>query len=248
MFPTTPTSCFVPRRTEQVNLELVDAPEVPSASEPQPLLGATAPAAPLPSPPPGAPPADATASDSRKLRTRVLIAVGLVVLAIAAITIIVASSEGEGGGLPTEVAGFSQVDTEETRALEETMGQMKFGDLEVTFGFYGQARVVELILVRYENMPPGTPAEGVLRGAGGGIIGSGGSADIDATTVTMVDGISYHCLPFQGRLFPNDPVESAGRVCAWLEGADVMVLMDSATDDVRLAAEHAASAHAALGG
>lgn len=221
----------------------MDTPRDPSADELQP---ASAGATDLGSPFPDRPPPPSTPPDTRATRTWSLVAIGCVVLAISVITIVVAAGDGEGEGLPREVAGYEQVDTKATQSFEQVMADMKFGDIEVTFSFYGQADEVELQLIRYGNLPSGTPVEGILRGAGGGIIGSGGSADIDATTLTKVDGITYHCLPFQGRLFPTDSVEAAGRVCAWLEGADVMLLMNSATDDIQIAAEHPASAHAAL--
>jgi hypothetical protein len=123
---------------------------------------------------------------------------GVVVAVVAIIAVALVSLDGSGSEWPDEVAGLARVESAETRAFEEGFGEIEFGDLEISFGFYGRADQVELMLARYANLPPGAPLEGLLQGAGGGIIGSGGSAEIDAASVTERDGINYHCMPFQG--------------------------------------------------
>jgi hypothetical protein len=173
---------------------------------------------------------------------------GIVVAVVAIIAVALVSLDESSSEWPDEVAGLARVESAETRAFEEGFGEIEFGDLEIAFGFYGRADQVELMLARYANLPPGAPLEGLLQGAGGGIIGSGGSADIDAASVTERDGIAYHCMPFQGKLFVTDPSEADGQVCVWYEGADAILLMDATTDDLDTAVDHAASAHLALGG
>jgi hypothetical protein len=127
------------------------------------------------------------------------------------------------------------------------MGALKFGDLKIEVAAYGSGDEVELALFRYSNLPAAPQVDTMLRGAGGGIIGTGGTADLDAETVSTLDGVEYRCIPFTGRLFPDDPAESSGQVCAWAEGRDVAVLMDARTSVASEAAADAEAAHAALG-
>ncbi len=161
--------------------------------------------------------------------------------------IAVAAGSREHDSLPDDVAHLDRLHTSQVKVLEEQMGAIKVGDLKIEVGAYGSGDEVELVLFRYSNLPTAPQVDTMLRGAGGGIIGTGGTADFDAETVSTLNGVEYRCIPFTGRLFPDDPSETSGQVCAWAEGRDVAVLMDARTSVASEAAADAETAHAALG-
>ena len=66
-------------------------------------------------------------------------------------------------------------------------------------------------------------------------------------TSQLRDGIEYSCIPFTGRLFPDDVSDTSGQVCAWAQGEDVMLIMDAQAPDAASAVGDAATAHEALG-
>lgn len=66
----------------------------------------------------------------------------------------------------------------------------------------------------------------MARGAAGGVIGSGGSADLDAISTHTVGGAEHVCVPISGRMVSSGP--------------------DMSISDVETAAAHAADLHESL--
>jgi hypothetical protein len=175
-----------------------------------------------------------------------LLAGGIGLGVLIAILIVAALSSRSHDALPDQLGRLQRLHTAQAGALEDQMGSLKIGDLKIEVASYGSADEVELVLFRYSNLPTTPRVDAMLRGAAAGIIGVGGAADFDAETVHTVDGIDYRCIPFTGRLFPDDPAATSGEVCAWEEGSDVAVLIDARTAVADEAASDAQTAHAAL--
>jgi hypothetical protein len=168
----------------------------------------------------------------------------LVVLVVIALLV---TSGGDASGLPDQVGGLDRLHTAEVQTLENAMGQIKIGDIEIETAAYGSGEEVKLFFVRYKNLPSAGPISSLIRGAGGGIIGTGGNVDFDKETIATPDGIEVHCIPFTGRLLPTDPSESSGFACAWYEGEDAALLMDVGATDPDSAITDATTVHDALG-
>jgi hypothetical protein len=197
---------------------------------------------------PGLPaPPDAAAAAPVRTRSRWPLWLGLGALVLVVTLVAVAAGSREHDALADEVAQLHRLHTSQVKALEEQMGAFTFGDLKIEVAAYGSGDEVELALFRYSNLPTAPQVDTMLRGAGGGIIGTGGTADFDAETVSTLDGVEYRCIPFTGRLFPDDPSETSGQVCAWAEGRDVTILMDARTSVASEAAVDAQAAHSELG-
>jgi hypothetical protein len=209
-----------------------------------------APGAPIP-PAPGlgvpAPPGAVPPTPTKRRRTWIIAGVIGLVAVIVIATIAAVAASGDGNELPDQVAGFDRLHTAQVQTLEDQMEQVKFGDLQIEMAAYGTGDDVELMLARYSNFPVPPAISALLRGAGGGIVGTGGTVDFDAETVETRDGVEYHCIPFVGRLFPDDPTDTQGQACVWAEGADYALLMDARTVEAEAAIDDASAAHDALG-
>ena len=148
--------------------------------------------------------------------------------------------------MPDEVAGEPQLSTEETRAVAEMLDSISVGGIEIDMAFYGEGENPTFMLASYSNIPPGVPPEGLLRGAGGGIIGAGGTADVEDIQTRARGAITYSCIPFSGKLFPTDSASADGLACVWAEGEDIWLLMDLTTTAIDSAVDHADSIHLSL--
>lgn len=168
--------------------------------------------------------------------------------AFAAIVVVVAivSSVGPGDSvLPDEVLGLPRVENQDVRVLQDAMSEFRFGDLEIELTAYGAGDDVAVVLFRHSGGP--MDLEGMVKGAGGGIIGSGGQAGLDRITRHEVEGVDYRCLPFRGQLFATSETVSEGFACGWLEGEDsALVMMDTLATDAASAAGNAVAVHDAL--
>jgi hypothetical protein len=210
----------------------------------------------VPIPPPGAtlppppdPPAPQPETDQPRSRRRgwlVGIAAGVGLLVVIGIV-----SAAMGGrhrdDLPSDIAELHRLHTSQVQVLEDQVSSFKLGDVDIEIAGYGSDQDVQLVLFRYSHLPSQPSISAILRGAGGGIVGTGGTVDFDAQTSQLRDGVEYACIPFTGRLFADDTADSSGQVCAWAEGRDIVVVMDARASDVSGAVDDAASAHAALG-
>ena len=148
--------------------------------------------------------------------------------------------------LPDQVAGLDRLHTPNVQALEDTLDRFKFGEVRIEVAVYGTGGEEELILFRYSNFPTAPSISSLVRGAGGGIVGSGGTVDFDAQTVETRDAVEYRCIPFVGRLFPTDVSEASGQICAWAEGDEYALLMDVRAQDAGSTVSDAVAAHEAL--
>jgi hypothetical protein len=180
-------------------------------------------------------------------RRRWWIPAAAAVLVVLVVIALLVTRGGDEGGLPDQVAGLGRLHTAEVQALENGMGQIKIGDIEIETAAYGSGEEVKLFVVRYRNLPSAGPISSLIRGAGGGIIGTGGSVDFTKEAIATPDGIEVHCIPFTGRLLPTDPSESTGFACAWYEGQDAALLMDVGATDPDSAIADATTVHDALG-
>lgn len=168
----------------------------------------------------------------------------IVILVIAIVALVVVPSED---GLPDQVAGLDRLHTDDAEAFEDTVGENRFGDVRVDGAVYGTEAVEQLILARYSNVAPAVSISSLLRGAGGGLVIGGGTVDFDAEAIQTRAGVEYHCIPFEGRLFPSDVFPARGQLCVWAEGDDeAALLIDVVAQDAGSAVTHAAAAHEAL--
>jgi hypothetical protein len=219
-------------------------PPLPPSEGPAPdpgAVGPTEPAAPwLPSPPS----ADIPEPTTTRRRWPVWLGIGTLVLVVVGIVLSAAARRSD--ILPDQVGQLHRLHTAQVEALEHQMSAIKVGDVKIDVASYGSDDKVDLTLFRYSNLPTTPQLDAILRGAAGGIIATGGTADFDAESVQTRNGIEYRCIPFTGRLFPDDPSDTSGQVCAWEEGGTIAVIMDARTAVAGDAAADAESAHEAL--
>jgi hypothetical protein len=222
-----------------------DTPPDPSAVTPPDPPVPAAPGGQLP-PPPGDV-AGGTPEPSRIRGRTWIFAIGAGLAVLIAVVVAVALTSGPSDELPDGFADVHRLHTAEVQQLEDQLHAIKVGDAKIEVAGYGSNDDATLILFRYSNLPARPSVAAVLRGAGGGIEGAGGTVDLDAETTQVRDGVEYRCLPFSGRLFPGDVSDAHGQICAWLEGDDVAVVMDARTSDLDQAITDSEAAHAALG-
>jgi hypothetical protein len=256
-----PDGTPIPRRSPSLRLRpndgarilipMSDLPTDPSGVARPPVPSSPSDGSLLP-PPPGEPmysgPTTPESGPPAGIRGRSwLIALGAGLAVLLAIAVFVAVTGGKGDSLPESVGELPRLHTSEVRQFEDQMGSIKIGDVHIEVAAYGSGDRPELLLIVYSNLPPGHSIDAMLRGAGGGLIGAGGSVDLNAEITQQRDGVGYSCLPFSGRLFPDDATETSGQLCAWAEGDDVAALMDTRTADADPAITDAQAAHDALG-
>jgi hypothetical protein len=162
------------------------------------------------------------------------------------ITVVALASVGS-ADLPDQVAGLDRLHTDPVQALEDQMDQVEMGDMEIDAAVYGTGDEEVLTLFRYSNLPTSPTLSLLLRNAGRGVVGSGGTVDFDAEVLVTRDGVEYNCMPFTGRLFPGDVINACGRLCAWTEGDEYLLLVDARAQGIAQAVGDAAAAHKALG-
>jgi len=189
----------------------------------------------------------ATPEPSRVRGRTWLLAVGAAAVVLIVIAIVVAVGNGGGDRLPDRVAELPRLHTSRAEQLEDAMDTLRFGDVEIDVASYGSDEDVGVVLFRYSNLPSRPTISQLLQGAGGGFVGSGGTVDFDAEATQQRNGVTYTCLPFSGRLFPDDLSDTSGQICAWYEGDDVAVLMDARTSEMDDAVTDSEAAHVALG-
>jgi hypothetical protein len=168
------------------------------------------------------------------------------VVVLGLIGIVVFVTGGGSDTLPDQVGELHRLHTAQVQELEDQLSAIKFGDIRIEVAAYGSGDEVELALFRYSNLPATAQIDAMLRGAAGGIIGTGGTADFAAESVHTLNGVEYRCIPFTGRLFPDDASDANGHVCAWEQDGAVVAIMDPGTAAASDAAADADATHAAL--
>lgn len=190
--------------------------------------------------PPAAPAEDGSGRSSRPWW---LIVVGGLLAGVVVVAGIGALLDGPRSAAD-EAFGLPRVQSEEIDALEDALGSIQIGDLEMDIAAYGEDDEIQVMVFTYGNLPETFSVDSMVRGGAGGIIGSGGSADIEAISSHEIDGVEYVCVPFQGQLMPSSAPGDRGVACGWAAGeGSAVMLMDTTTTDAGVAATHAAELH-----
>lgn len=192
----------------------------------------------LPPAPPMPAPGSVPETPPRRRRWPWILGVVALVGSIALIGFIVVTRSGGDDGMPAEVASLPRLHTAEVQGLEQMIDSFNIDGVEIEVAAYGEDSIM-IVLYRYSPFLPSTSVDSMLRGAGGGVIGSGGSADLDDINVIERGGVEYRCIPFKGRLFPADPEEAEGFICGWPTTDALMLSIDTTTTNAGTAASHA---------